>query len=292
MSIRFSSPWLGVYAKQALEQIRQGKVVGVTSKGIFLLFDKMSVFLTHIQEKSPFNINLKEENEFFISCSQGDEVFYSQNEVLIPNCKATIALKTAEVWTPPLPVSLTTSLHERLSRLSTLLTRLQESTSTDKGFLTLLMGKTLETQQSRKVSESVKKLQMGFQNTDLGVCLEAAEDLLGLGSGLTPSGDDLLAGFMLYLARFDQASNLERAFVTEMGAALTKAAYRKTTWISANRIEAACLGWSEALFLEVIDALFDARIDLPENITQRLIGFGHSSGVDTVLGIAAAVEVN
>jgi hypothetical protein len=288
MTEYFSSPWFGEYAKQALEQIRQGKVAGVTSKGVFLLFDKKSVFLTPIKEKSPFNIYLNEENAFFEKFSQGDEVFYSLNEVLIPNCKVTIDLNAAEVWTPPLPKFLTTSLPERLSRVSSLLKKLQQSASTDKGFLTLLNSKTLETQQYRKVMESIKKLQLGFQNTDLSGCLAAADGLFGLGTGLTPSGDDLLAGFLLYHVRFDQADKLERPFVAKLGLALTEAAYSRTTWISANRIEAACRGWSEELFLEVIDHLFDPAVELSENVVHRLLGFGHSSGVDTVLGVAAA----
>jgi hypothetical protein len=61
--------------------------------------------------------------------------------------------------------------------------------------------------------------------------------------------------------------------------------------ISANRIEAACQGWSEELFLGVVDSLLVDDAQVSDLTIERLVNFGHSSGVDTCVGIGAALTV-
>ena len=70
--------------------------------------------------------------------------------------------------------------------------------------------------------------------------------------------------------------------------ALQKMAFQKTTTISANRILTAGRGWAEEPFLQVIDTLFTGS-DMPSGMAELLTHFGHSSGVDTTLGIAASI---
>jgi len=106
---------------------------------------------------------------------------------------------------------------------------------------------------------------------------------------LTPSGDDLLAGFLLFHTRVGQAVSNEGTFVKTLGEALTDLAYNKTTWISANRIKAACRGWSESIFLETLDYILNDSAEIPNRVTDRLMGFGHSSGVDTLMGFWTAL---
>jgi hypothetical protein len=65
----------------------------------------------------------------------------------------------------------------------------------------------------------------------------------------------------------------------------------RTTKISANRIKAACQGWAEEIFLEVLDHLLVSSVELLDEEVQRLVNFGHSSGVDTCMGIHSALSL-
>jgi hypothetical protein len=79
---------------------------------------------------------------------------------------------------------------------------------------------------------------------------EAALDLLGLGPGLTPSGDDLLAGMLLAL------DGLERQdLVAPIGARLLAAAPERTTRISRAHLAAAALGQGAAPLHDLLTAL-------------------------------------
>jgi hypothetical protein len=98
-----------------------------------------------------------------------------------------------------------------------------------------------------------------------------------------------MAGFLLWQSRLDQSCGRERPFVQQLGKVLTDLAYQKTTSVSANRIEAACRGWSEDLFLQIIDSFLNDSADIQPETIERLLRFGHSSGVDTYVGISLAV---
>lgn len=278
MTLQLHCQWLGEWAREALE-LKNGKVLGVTSKGIFLLFGQKIAFITNIDIKSPFVIHVEDSNKL-LSIATGLRVTASGSAIYFPDVPIQIDLHMADRWTPPPPRSLSTTMPERMERIGALQHALKKASpnfqkSTNRGEMFLY----------------ATEFQTSFQNENLESCIDAGGKLLGLGSGLTPSGDDLLAGFMLYQTRFAQATSFKRPFIATLGKALTETAYVKTTTISANRIEAASRGWGEEIFLEVIDHLLDLTVGEPDNAVERLLGFGHSSGVETLQGIAQAASM-
>lgn len=283
-SVCHSPAWIGAFAAEALASSKEGKVAGVTSSGVFLLAGRNAVFITKRGEKSPFNIFLNEETNLSVEYSTGDWFICSSSDVKFIRTGSVIALRDVDIWTPPAPVRLKNSIKEQTGRIRLILDELKREIPAEKGLFYLAGAKDTD-----EISHQVSRLQSACSHEDLAFCLDAANGLIGYGGGLTPSGDDLLAGFLLYHIRSDMASSRERMFVRSLGESLTELAYQKTTWISANRIEAACRGWSESVFLEFLDHLFDNSVELPHQLTRRLLGFGHSSGVDTLTGIAAAV---
>jgi hypothetical protein len=137
------------------------------------------------------------------------------------------------------------------------------------------------------IHEMTERFLACVKNDDLEGTLKAGKSILGRGGGLTPSGDDWISGFLLYYARTSQMN----PFMVCLGEALTAMAFESTTKISANRIEAACQGWSEELFLEIIDSLLVSGGEISNLKLEHLLNFGHSSGVDTCVGIAAALRI-
>jgi hypothetical protein len=111
----------------------------------------------------------------------------------------------------------------------------------------------------------------------------APVDLLGLGPGLTPSGDDLLCGALIALnaiARADAARDLH--------AALLRAPACATSVLSWALLAAAAAGQGgEALHALIIAVLQDQAVD---RALEALARHGHTSGWDGLAGAAIALN--
>jgi hypothetical protein len=102
--------------------------------------------------------------------------------------------------------------------------------------------------------------------------------LIGLGPGLTPSGDDFLAGALLALASLG-LSDMRDALWNTLRAHLDS-----TNDISVAHLRSAASGCAASALHEAIDATISGRID---NIAPALVAvsaIGHSSGRDAFAG--------
>jgi hypothetical protein len=281
---------IGIYVQTSLPGKTTGKVIGVTSKGTFLLFGSSTIFLTVNQHLSPFNIILPPDSHLLVELTVGDSVIYSQNELLIPERQLTISLAGVPVWAPPALLPPQNSDREQFQNARQILEELLLLVP-QKGFSFLGKESGSDSPEQAAIRHSTAVFTRSFQSNDLAACLEASLALFGLGTGLTPSGDDWLTGFILYHSILNLAKSKSLSpFLRSLGPELVFSAYRRTTWISANRLESALKGWSEGIFISVIASIFgDSRVDTTA-IAQYLHQFGHSSGVDTFTGIYAACE--
>jgi hypothetical protein len=112
----------------------------------------------------------------------------------------------------------------------------------------------------------------------------AVLDLLGRGPGLTPAGDDLLAGLLVGLAgRPDLRDPLA-------GAVLAEAPLR-TTWLSAELLAYAAQGRAAPAVVAVADALAGYGDDdaLPRAL-PALLAVGHTSGAALARGLLLAAD--
>ena len=106
--------------------------------------------------------------------------------------------------------------------------------------------------------------------------------LLGLGPGLTPAGDDLLAGLLVGLsARPDLRDPL--------AAAVQRHAPARTTWLSAELLRLAAAGLAAPAVVAVADALAGHGGDdaLPRAL-PALLAVGHTSGPALARGLLLA----
>jgi hypothetical protein len=111
-------------------------------------------------------------------------------------------------------------------------------------------------------------------DTRRGAAARAVGGLVGLGSGLTPSGDDVLVGAVVALRA------LERGGLAAPGCLateLTRATGRRaTTALSASLLQDAGRGWCIPELAAFVEAT-GGRGDLPA-VVSRLVAVGHSSG--------------
>lgn len=109
--------------------------------------------------------------------------------------------------------------------------------------------------------------------------------LVGLGPGLTPSGDDLLGGVLLVLSALGYTGvrdDLWRALEDELE--------HLTVGISAAHLAAAADGLAAAFLHDALIAILRADVDtLPHHLSVLAVT-GHSSGFDMLAGLVLACE--
>lgn len=281
---------IGAAAQESMVKKTSGRVAGVTSKGAFLRADDRILFLTAADYRSPFNLTLESVDHLFSALQPGDGFDITENSILFNGRGFNLLTSGAEVWQPSQPARLVFSVEEQRKRAGLLINEIKRIDD-DKGFLFLTRpSNALTIDHQRGIHQAATRLLLAFRIKDQDAFMSSAQKLLGAGGGLTPSGDDFLTGFFLYHFRRIQAGTGEPVNLSEWWGELTRLAFEKTTTISANRLEYAARGWSEDLFLRVIDHLFNPGVNFSGELPRLLLNFGHSSGVDTLMGISFALD--
>jgi hypothetical protein len=111
----------------------------------------------------------------------------------------------------------------------------------------------------------------------------AATALLGLGHGLTPSGDDVLSGAVVLLHAVGNQAN-----AAALSAAIRKRMRARTSPLSCAFLDAACDGEPNAAVHQAIEALLTGAA--PAAVIAPLATLGHASGFDILAGILIAAE--
>lgn len=111
--------------------------------------------------------------------------------------------------------------------------------------------------------------------------------LLGLGPGLTPSGDDVLCGFLLALRHLTADPALTRC-AADLGARVAAHAVGRTTDLSAALLVHAAHGDGCTQLVGLITAVGRGHDVFPA--VRSLLTVGHTSGADLALGVLAGAE--
>ena len=113
-------------------------------------------------------------------------------------------------------------------------------------------------------------------STQLGV-----GGLLGRGQGLTPSGDDALAGILLVSHAVGRAAPLAAAVRSRLAA---------TTAVSAALLDAAADGYAAPDVVALVDAALAGDDAGVSRALPAVLAIGHTSGADLVAGIVGALH--
>ncbi|MDP4127211.1 MAG: DUF2877 domain-containing protein, partial [Bacillota bacterium] len=142
--------------------------------------------------------------------------------------------------------------------------------------------------------QAINKLLPALQTTDLTSIKDAASSLIGLGPGLTPSGDDYLAGLLLSLAA--AAKLLPESFKLvrdNLSNTVIEQASGLTNDLSYQMLLFAAKGTGSELMENMVLALFCAT-QTNNTLIQAamdLSGVGASSGFDQLLGIMSGASL-
>ena len=149
----------------------------------------------------------------------------------------------------------------------------------------LRSGETLRTGVPRKAGQAMQSLLWATRQTDLMAVSTAARALIGLGSGLTPSGDDLLVGYLagLWCAVWGRPDCEQ--FISGLGRRVVRLS-RRTNDISRAYLYHAARGQVSSPLEALAKAISRGESGEPLlAAAESAMRVGHTSGMDSVTGL-------
>lgn len=248
-------------------------VQGVTSQGIFLkIHPNLIVFLTASCHPGPLTINIP---VLPVHAFQpGEEVGYEDHQIRFRSGWF-INLKDAALWYPP---DVPETIHPSKENISDVYSLIIENSVKS---LADLIPSILDNSVPLVSNEETRFTDL--LTSEIPFDVKALENLVGWGRGLTPSGDDFLCGIALALSRYSIGNG---AMVIPAGwqNQLQEMAWQKTTLISAAILKWAFMGQADKRIIDAFDEIMIGNGN-PNNITNNLLSWGSSSGVDTFTGL-------
>lgn len=277
---------IGSIAQGLLTHEQAASVIGVTSRGVFLhLASSWVVFLSGEAQRGPLTLNCTGQVDLLKSITHGEKAEISPGKIILPTIGMLLDTSQAFPWqAPALPTALLTP-DERLAKLrlvAGLAHVRQPAIPVVTGFAQPASAPI------HALTPQIQGLQGALAEQKRTGIVSSLAGFFGLGSGLTPSGDDLLMGFLLALQRWGHvlAPELE---VEELTRHLLPLAYQKTTTLSANLIECASLGQADERLLLALDGIMTTNPD-PPTCAAALAAWGNTSGHDALVGMALALQ--
>lgn len=286
---------IGGQAAQALADKQEVRVVGVTSRGVFVqTTSRWVVFVSSEASVSPLTVTVGEDIDVMRAVEPGTYGTCEGGNLRFDAPGICVALDLRNPWEPPPPDRPASPPAERLDRLTSLAGEILTARSAS-GIPALLVPlMTNATTGEGDIHGSgpwtaAEHIQAGLQRGEVAGVVRGAEGFLGLGPGLTPSGDDLIIGLLLALHRWEMPG-WGAARRSTLNRQVVEAAYARTSTISANLIECAAAGGADERLLHAIDHLWTGYPSRAEALAG-LHDWGASSGADALTGMAIALTM-
>jgi len=304
---------MGAAARAALVEGSQAKIMGVTTRGLFLAFSSGPVvFLSDEQFRGPLTINLPAGHACLAEQKLGDPACVHRQAIHFPSTGSLLVLHPAAIWRAATSDTARLERSRLAGRAEALMRRVFALSGEGGSFLAETAGLLFDSgagggtvraeagplrQDLARLRDSLERFLVSDDGAPAagdpcaaGV-VAAAEAFLGRGRGLTPSGDDLILGLALILSRWGSFFWPARPHpfrASGLGASLTTLAARKTTLLSSCLISCACQGQADERLVSALDGLMTGTLG-SEACAEHLLSWGSSSGGDTLCGIALAI---
>ena len=277
-----------------------GRVIAVLSNAIYLRSeDGLVLGVIEGEIDSPLSVRVSTLAPLIRAAKEStcNTFEVTSDTVIIADC-VSIAWGNVQSWSPRLPAKVG-SHSERLA-VVTQLTRhianegLREGCASAACYL-VERWNGIATQPSPAdplAARFLRRLNVAHAALQKGDTKEAVASvmrLLGLGPGLTPSGDDFLAGLvtaLVWQSRLDTACS---ELADKLVAAIRETAPSRTNHISARMLWHACDGLLYAPAMELEAALFSGDSSVATTALPGLLSIGHTTGGDIAAGLMVGV---
>lgn len=216
----------------------------------------------------------------------GMVVLPSPGGLAIPEAGIAIDVTRAVSWSPALPAAARFAPATELARTAAAARRVAAELAPKGGLAPMLSGSTGPGDPWLVRARALIEAQLGAMGTgDVATALGPTIHLIGLGIGLTPSGDDYLVGL---LAGLHATGDPDRH---DLGAAIGLRAPGRTTAVGAAALGHATRGAFSERLHDLLAALARGRLDELETPIRRTMAYGATSGSDTLVGLFAALDL-
>jgi len=277
---------IGKIAFENLSKNSFGEVSGITSRGIFLKMDDNSiVFISNTDFHNPLTINLDSEltNP---SAIVKEKVFISGTEIYFIESSLVIHHASAKVWSSQNNTRKITNFPS-LNAVRSFLLTLHSSLTQPNLYLDAvldLLDTSIPQDNSTEILSFLRGLVEGIDHSPEH-CLPSFRYLVGRGRGLTPSGDDILLGWIYALTRLAGHTTLQ---ISPLHNLLAASLENNTTSISINLIKAAMLEEIDERLLRAFECMVFDQSPTPAIITS-ILEWGSSSGVEVCAGMGLGI---
>lgn len=215
-----------------------------------------------------------------------DEV-YSDNNIISIGNKMSITIDRAKSWESILPAYPTNT--DVLKMNIKIMKRYIEIHGKSGGIKSKSVNESpFEQEMSKMIQERKDLLVNELVNKQLHHAVLHAVSLLGLGPGLTPSGDDFLVGlFTSFHLKNSPFANYQWFFEE-----IERAAKTATNEISYIAIKKASVGKIRESIIVLVNALLEENEEQLILSLIKVLNIGSSSGTDIALGILTGLETN
>jgi len=266
--------FIGVSALDALKRSDQVSVFGNTSRGLFLEVSAgRIIFVSREAYRGPLTLNLIAGSDQLNRIKKGESGSQSGERISFPQTGISISWQDTDVWRPAPPPEQTAATQASIAEVIDPL---------DDRLLDTILAPS-KTQKLNALEQRALALSRRMRASDWEGALDAAGALLGLGSGLTPEGDDFLIGVSLVIVRL--GPDRQQLDLVRKIAAL---AQKQTTRLSASLLACAADGLADERLIEACDALA-ANAPHAGAAVQELLGWGATSGRMALAGITAGL---
>lgn len=283
---------IGAIAQERLAEQPAARLMGGTSRGLFLhLSSGWVVFVSPERFYGPLTLNCTPDTGILSNVEIGAPAVLAPGSITIPSAGFVIHTGLAVAWQAPGLPGEPLPPEQRVGQLIQVARQAFDPgrSSSVSALLPALLG--LESRTSYEGNPLIAHLvglERALREGGIEKLADRIHPLLGLGGGLTPSGDDVITGLLLAMARWGHvlAPELDCASLSRM---LLPLAYRKTTTLSANMLECALSGQANERLILALDGIMCGEPDA-QTCAAYLAGWGNTSGLDTLVGMAVGIQ--
>ncbi len=143
----------------------------------------------------------------------------------------------------------------------------------------------------RAMSQAANELFLSIPTLDFKTVLQASSKLIGLGPGLTPSGEDVLAGVMAAGTFFGLAHESLRSEVERVNSTIVSLAPGRTTTYAQVLLTDANRGEVVRPLSQLLRTILCAdQVASVVSLARQVMVIGESSGKDTLAGTLIGME--
>ncbi len=268
---------IGHIAHETLQTETYANVWGNTSKGFFAITDNNRVlFISHQTFRGPLTININGKMPSRQALSHDIHLLLSPNQIRFSQSALEIRInQQTHIWTPVILNKLDFNL-EALNTRSNLIER---------EMISQLSNQHLAQENQTDINNNLKSALSSRNKVSV---YESLSNLLGCGEGLTPSGDDLICGFLLAAHAWKEILFSSFALKKTIRK-IVEDAQKKTTTLSANLIACAASGSADERIIRCVKWL-NSGDHSAAFIMKELLSYGSSSGLDTLAGMLTFIQ--